>query len=173
MSSNYLTVILVTVTIHSANSIFLPPNLMLESFNSKIPVYNSLSRILETTVLGSNNINISVPTLIIVVLVNVVIAAIFGSYVKQLGLARHGHRVSRRGRDVRDSDLVTCLSSADTNEEYSQCLSRSACESPSRAMSLVTAASLVTGTSSKYSGLVSLVRDAAQHGLGGGDCNTL
>ena len=51
--------------------------------------------------------------------------------------------------------------------------SRSACESPSRAMSLVTAASLVTGTSSKYSGLVSLVRGAAQHGLGGGDCNTL
>ena len=59
--------------INSTVSILLPSNLMLESFNSKIPVYNSLSRILETTVLGSNNINISAPTLIIVVLVNLVI----------------------------------------------------------------------------------------------------
>ena len=83
MSSNYLTVILLTVTINSANSIFLPSNLMLESFNSKIPVYNSLSRILETTVLGSSNINISVPTLIIVVLVNVVIGEL-GAYDNEL-----------------------------------------------------------------------------------------
>ena len=48
---------------------------------------------------------------------------------------------------------------------------RSACEAPERAMSLVSAASLVT--SEKYSGLVSLVRTAAEVGLGGGDCSTL
>ena len=50
---------------------------------------------------------------------------------------------------------------------------RSACESPSRAMTLVSAADLVTGHSSKYRAMVDIVRGAAEHGLQGGDCNTL
>ena len=50
---------------------------------------------------------------------------------------------------------------------------RSACESPSRAMTLVSAADLVTGHSSKYRAMVDIVRGAAEHGLQGGDCATL
>ena len=50
---------------------------------------------------------------------------------------------------------------------------RAACESPSRAMRLVSAAELVTGHSSKYRAMVDIVRAAAEHGLQGGDCNTL
>ena len=50
---------------------------------------------------------------------------------------------------------------------------RSACESPSRAMTLVSAADLVTGHSSKYRAMVDIVRGAAEHGLQGGDCDTL
>ena len=44
MSSQYLPVIFLIVTLHSTDSTLLPSNLMLESFDSKIPVYNSLSR---------------------------------------------------------------------------------------------------------------------------------
>ena len=52
-------------------------------------------------------------------------------------------------------------------------MGRSACESPSRAMTLVSAADLVTGHSSKYRAMVDIVRGAAEHGLQGGDCDTL
>jgi len=104
------------------------------------------------------------------------IMAVSFAYIFQFLLGRltnsYDENASERSEQIFMLRGLNCLTS-ETELAFDNCVARSACESPSRAMSLVTAASLVTGTSSKYSGLVSLVRDAAQHGLGGGDCNTL
>ena len=60
------------VTINGVRPLsLLPPNLLIETFDSKIPVYMSLQRILGNTVLSDNVVNITATTLILIVLANI------------------------------------------------------------------------------------------------------
>ena len=47
-----------------------PPNLMIEAFDSKIPVFVGLAQLFQNTVFGNNSININIFTLITVVFIN-------------------------------------------------------------------------------------------------------
>ena len=52
-------------------------------------------------------------------------------------------------------------------------LFRSACQSPERAMSLVSAAEMIPGYSGKYNSMVEMVKKAADRGLSGDDCENV
>ena len=77
--SKYFLVILLMVTSSAVQTVTcfgLPANLMVETLDSKIPVYAGLMKTLDTTVFGSSSIiNINVPTLVIMVLMNLVIGS--------------------------------------------------------------------------------------------------
>ena len=77
MSKYFLVILLVTSSaVQTVTCFGLPANLMVETLDSKIPVYAGLMKTLDTTVFGSSSIiNINVPTLVIVVLMNLVIGS--------------------------------------------------------------------------------------------------
>ena len=50
-------------------SIF-PPNLMIEAFDSKIPVFVGLAQLFQNTVFGNNKIHVNIFTVLAVVLIN-------------------------------------------------------------------------------------------------------
>ena len=66
---NLILVMLIFV-IDLVRSVILPPNLMIEAFDSKIPVFVGLAQLFQNTVFGNNSININIFTLITVVFIN-------------------------------------------------------------------------------------------------------
>ena len=91
MSKYFLVILLVTSSaVQTVTCFGLPANLMVETLDSKIPVYAGLMKTLDTTVFGSSSIiNINVPTLVIVVLMNLVIGS------RQIGVV-HLHFISEK-----------------------------------------------------------------------------
>ena len=67
----HLTIIF--VAINMVKSSFLPSNLMIEAFDSKVPVYMSLLNLFDSTIFGRNVVDINFGTLVLVVVLNVIL----------------------------------------------------------------------------------------------------
>ena len=68
-----LTILVITVT--HVTSLGLPANLMIEAFDSKIPVYRSLLELFGNTILGQNTVNITATSLILIVVANIILGS--------------------------------------------------------------------------------------------------